>query len=107
MFAGGSPPRTAVCGAACGAGPWTWVVPPWAPRAPPGPAPRRGGGPSGTTTAPVTVASARLRLVRLSHGNAEELIARSRNALPIIGPPRARTSKGSVEGGPHRITLDE
>src|SRR5262252_9390017 len=86
MFAGGAPPRAAGCGGA-----------PW-PRAAPGGAPaplvpRAGGGPSGTTTALVIVASVSVRLFRLSQGTDDAVTARSRNALPIMVPPRANTRR--------------
>src|SRR5262249_36636618 len=91
MFAGGAPPRAACGGAACGVAGWGCA----APRAPP---PRAGGGPSGTTAALVIVASTSVRRVRLSHGTAEAVTARSRNALPIMVPPRAATGTNCVDG---------
>src|SRR6266581_509344 len=112
MFAGGAAPRAAGCCATCGATAWACGAPPprtpprAPPRAPPPPAPRAGGGPSGTTTALVMVASVNVRLARLSHGVAATA-ARSRNALPIMVASSSRNVGQIALKGPHGSTQVE
>ena len=114
MFAGGAAPRTAGCCAPWGATAWACGAPPprtpprASPRAPRAPAPRAGGGPSGTTTALVMVASANVRLARLSHGVAATA-ARSRNALAIMVAPSSKSvGKIALKGrhGSTQVELD-
>src|SRR6185295_9696684 len=79
MFAGGAAAR-----AGCATG----GAPRWTPRA--------GGGPSGTTTALVIVASASFRVVRLSHGVAAAAAARSKSAVPVMVPLSTRELRRRV-----------